>query len=927
MGSLIRVNSISIDLNNSTENTDRGKKCQHFSLRGYVSNMRNKDWKKCWPFHVLESEKRPSFPPMDVPKFRWWTCDICQQAAAAEGNDNKDDDQTDLSNYGDAAPSSGIQQAPMPESVVVRRDIDLNIPIDLSSGSDFLPIDPEIGLENNLNLQVSSIPSPEVCPDTAQETHKRKRVHEGDEVSDVEPVASNVNIEHPMRPLHPESVACTDAVPTGNTGNIVEDNIQDHCPLKSIRKKRRKMRLITDLLSVNQEPRSEPIAEHGSTSHPPSDVHPPSNIILMPDKVNVHEGMTLRKKGHSRKRKFLPDDESKKPADMCFQRIENDVQNPDGDDRTVDTVPDDSSEDVLVGMSLQDGMKDHQQKPELQISRTMGKKDVVEKEDASTEKGMDSFVLQASRIENECNFSKGKGKMLHANEELDSLSSWRNRKLVENTFAHTRATFLPNMHASVPIPSAQGAPNGEGLKEGLNLSLNCYSSAEACNIRGICQTNNGLSFSLPEGSSNPQLIREESEPDIFGAPSHITKAISGKGKGVHLKEIDGARNKAKSVQFYDLTVEEPEEEACDDMPMEVVELMARNQYIRSLPDVENRSSLLDNSTQMANHRVDERTNGADIREGNMLPAKRNSANFFYPYGGNQFGLNSLCKTQPHFGVQVLQSKNKPPTGLYFSPMDTRKFGPHGTSQFNRIFAERGSSDAALQARGGSNMWNSIKQQECEASRPWPTLTRCNASLGFDVAPRNIVSQPTSSSNIDTTFLQSGSVHTIPAMNLHNLMGAGRQSTSFNAGVRAQMLQRSFYPSSYSNNLKIGSSISDRNSIMSGKGESSKSGMQSGVSKQFSQPNIERELKELVSRMNAHSTHVTSGPSSTINENLCMINRNPADFTVSEERNAYMINSEDLHFEKSVPEERYGLPAHGCKLKRNQKGKMKEHEKD
>ncbi|OIW15937.1 hypothetical protein TanjilG_04472 [Lupinus angustifolius] len=862
--------------------------------------------------------------------------------------------------------SSDIQQPPVAESIAVMRDIDLNIPIDLSWDSDCLPIDPEIGSENNVNLEVSSIPSSEICLGLEQEVHEKKRgmfsgiefishaisiyikitlqnvvkisksqtennffletVHEGDEVSDIELVARNVNIEHPTGHLPPESVACSDAVPMGNTGNIAKDGIQDHRPAKSTHKKHRKMRLITDLLSENhQEPRPEQIAGQRSASHPPCNVPADSQApSTLPDRVDVQEGMmTFRKRG--RKRKFLADEESKKPAYMCFQRIENEVQNPQGDARTNDTVLNNISEDVLVGTSLQDGMKGHQHKPELERRDIMGEKGITEKEGASTEKGMDNFALDAPRIENESNLSRGKGKMLQVDEELDYLSCWKNDKLVEDAFAHTREKVLPNMPASVSISSAQGAPNGEGSEDGLHLSLNCYSSVEASSKKSIRQTKNWRPLSLTEGSSKHHLTREDSEPNIFTASRHITNAIS--GKGVHLEEIVGARNKAKTVQFYDLTMEELGEGAHDDVTMEVLELMGRNQYERSLPDAENRSSLLDKSTQMAKDQAGDRTNGTVRREENVLPAKGNSTNFLYPYGGNQFGLNNVTKTQSPFGLDVLHSKNKPSKGLYFSPVNTLKFGATGASRYNRGVAEHGSSVVALQARGVSNLRKSTLIPDYEASPPWPTLTS-NAPLGFDAAPRQVVSQPTSGSNMNMTSHQSSSMHTIPVMNLPGLMGPGRQSaTFFDAGVGAQMLQRAFYSGACSNNLRIGSATSDRTMTKSGKGESSKLAMQGGVSKQFRWPNLERKFKELVSGTDVHGTQGTSGPSNTISENLCKLNRNPADFTLSVERNTYTINGEDLKFEKGVPEEMSDLPVHGCKLKRNIKGKMKEHEKD
>lgn len=51
----------------------------------YVSDMRQKDNKVCWLFKSdgkcgsTELEPKYPFPPLDVPKFRWWECQNCLQ--------------------------------------------------------------------------------------------------------------------------------------------------------------------------------------------------------------------------------------------------------------------------------------------------------------------------------------------------------------------------------------------------------------------------------------------------------------------------------------------------------------------------------------------------------------------------------------------------------------------------------------------------------------------------------------------------------------------------------------------------------------------------------------------------------------------------------------------------------------------------------
>ncbi|MCD7469519.1 hypothetical protein HAX54_008620 [Datura stramonium] len=85
LGSLIQIESISIDLDIPMPKKEEGN-CQHFSIRGYVADMRKKDWKICSPFtstsdHCISEEQ---LLPLDVPKFRWWRCKNCIQEVGTE---------------------------------------------------------------------------------------------------------------------------------------------------------------------------------------------------------------------------------------------------------------------------------------------------------------------------------------------------------------------------------------------------------------------------------------------------------------------------------------------------------------------------------------------------------------------------------------------------------------------------------------------------------------------------------------------------------------------------------------------------------------------------------------------------------------------------------------------------------------------------
>ena len=334
-----------------------------------------------------------------------------------------------------------------------------------------------------------------------------------------------------------------------------------------------------------------------------------------------------------------------------------------------------------------------------------------------------------------------------------------------------------------------------------------------------------------------------------------------------LQETNGARNKNKTVEVieldspercWDLTAEESEHGSLDDIPMEVVEIMARNQYERSLPDVENLSDSLENSSQREKDQGSDGGNGIFRRGENALPRKGNSINCFSPLEGNQFGTNNLRGIQSPFGFEVSLSKNKSSSGVHFSPIDTRQLGPAQTPKLNRSIAECGSSGANSQAKGVSSLCKTILQQDGNDYQHWASLNQKNASLGYDDLLRKSVSQPTSS-NMDLISLQSRSLHrqnnkrgidlncpnfnaidpekltravgsgdldrmnknngkephrnqrgsldlysneAIPAMHLLSLMDAGRESdTSSSAGASAKMIQRPSYPGVCSTRLE------------------------------------------------------------------------------------------------------------------------------
>ncbi|XAR67702.1 hypothetical protein NMG60_11002577 [Bertholletia excelsa] len=74
---------IAVEFVNAAEKKET-EQCRHFSIRGYVAEIRRKDWKLCWPFSSLgdyeESKPQPDLlPSLCVPDFKWWGCPTCRQ--------------------------------------------------------------------------------------------------------------------------------------------------------------------------------------------------------------------------------------------------------------------------------------------------------------------------------------------------------------------------------------------------------------------------------------------------------------------------------------------------------------------------------------------------------------------------------------------------------------------------------------------------------------------------------------------------------------------------------------------------------------------------------------------------------------------------------------------------------------------------------
>ncbi|KAJ0986054.1 hypothetical protein J5N97_004410 [Dioscorea zingiberensis] len=74
-----RIELKSINLTGADDEQEPNK-CEHFTIRGYVAEVRKRDAKIGWPLSIqkyLPDQQAYSLPPLSVTSFRWWNCQNC----------------------------------------------------------------------------------------------------------------------------------------------------------------------------------------------------------------------------------------------------------------------------------------------------------------------------------------------------------------------------------------------------------------------------------------------------------------------------------------------------------------------------------------------------------------------------------------------------------------------------------------------------------------------------------------------------------------------------------------------------------------------------------------------------------------------------------------------------------------------------------
>ncbi|KAE8669091.1 Embryonic flower 1, putative isoform 2 [Hibiscus syriacus] len=428
----IKNDIISRDLVNADDIDTR--KCEHFSIREYASEMRKKDWKKSWPFaldggHNILKEQSCKLPPLLVPKFRWWCCQNCLPETGTQCSINEErivtNNSSKLKSFGSCPHMPSLGDADSRKSgaiacVNVNSSAGHPLVSDKSEkkaeNADIHAIDT---LENNNNkeIHISNYAGIEVISSLM-----RKTLRLGEKVASLQLHNPNLKDNEIASPKLPESYAeciVKDATETRQTGkygcdqqmelvkgseshgiasmvhrvpNAIKTHRDEHpslelddCDYASSesdevlpgavsgslhRRKNRKVRLLTELLDKNKDEKTNLTSAEDS----PSSTIPDASIGI--DSISASQGQINFQGNACRKKRKMPQDEEWVPGEfMCSPgNGHKNLKSFNRDAETADGITSSDSEGTINRSSSQTPAKSNLVNAKVYKTSILGKK-------------------------------------------------------------------------------------------------------------------------------------------------------------------------------------------------------------------------------------------------------------------------------------------------------------------------------------------------------------------------------------------------------------------------------------------------------------------------------------------------------------------------------------------------------------------------
>ncbi|KAL6547567.1 hypothetical protein OROHE_009272 [Orobanche hederae] len=872
LGSVIQINSIAIDINCAMEMEEiEAPKHEHFSIRGFVSEMRKKDRKMCLPFpregNGDDIDIDP--PPLSVPKFRWWQCSECVHGIS----DRRSTLEMVLADKSDVAGTSCNQNANHGE----KDDLPVQNIDDVHGSRD----------SNNGDYSYRSDKLIEFNPRYRTEEHKAVTNVRSNEVG-----TSRIHITE-ASPVHISEIHKDTADPStrANEPENVPSGSDNNNAFNALPHRRKpKLRSLADIIKDGKNPASE----HRRTKSPQVE----ADLIPQPQFEVSSDVARLTKTQRKRKNIVLGEDigpPETNPPTITAKRTKGaaiEAQNNNNNNNTcqrVEISESDTERDRPTRLDLRFSAKNQANKPRKQKSLDISRKMMVN--------NVHSANLQKHPVAAGDSF----GNTGHAGpffknplygQELDIISD------VSKGKRHEEGDYRPYM------------PNNIREKVALDLSLSSYMGAGInFDSQESSQKNTGIP-DLNESFVDKTYMAEEqvptfSETRVFDLRGNLDMSTSSSvltKQPQAFQNIDSnnnINNDNNNNNNYHNAVESGV--PSDDIPMEIVELLAKNQHERALDNSRNpfkRSPhYVESIPGTINFPYTNARSSLNVPSGNMgvgqgyfnLPQSRNCRSDiaildkshirqFSPLTPSQqsvplySGPNSISGLRPSEGADLLWPPRR--KGVTFDLTGTQ----------NRSVQTNGFEDRSFMGRDiGYNMKGDRRRCVNDESLLKEGRFRPGRkSVGSVDAYTN---------------------DTIPAMQLLSLMDQRIVSGSpFKVGPN-NFLDRQFSPCNHHSRLNEKDNPFVSSSSFFAQSSHNKDFPASFNGARYSGDNSKRSFpRGQMPQHKGNSKDIGSvGPSnlviqpsrSDLNLEVCTLNRNPADFSIPDAKNEFTISDKDL----------------------------------
>lgn len=566
----VKINSISIDLAKAPDGIDSGK-CEHFSIRWFVAEIRGRDHRKCWPFSEdsveLGNHESYSLPTLSVVKSRWWRCGSCVKDINVKKINDSD---------------CGLQS----HSRSVKETKLINV------GSSAVP--------SRRRLNWLSVSDKKTKKNHVQKTATLlKKVRRRANSKDASTIKSKKSgkLASPKKVRKKRSKESREAVNGGEAvtafGSSEIAGVVDDTPDKATKKNVMFSHVSDERDNNNVSPQSRKLRKT-------------RKVRLLSELISAQSKETPSKRpSRGRKRKSCGDEDCTS-AEMTnyASRILSTMGNKTCDDNNNNTVSGEESRPSGESLSTDSGFN-KEGKQRLQ--------QVLEAETAQVNpydyasfpgKELVPCPLHTQRTEKEIGLDKKRKRKApmtdHTNSTIITFSDNMDtfpQPCPRNTMPQSTRDFLNSkwldssfdrdgQFNKFPSQFDDGRPLFPLLP--LQDTMHHYKDADGAMLKGI-GTNHFRNFGSSFNSTNAEAclrtgvnVNFSSNVDTFRSSSssltdklsHISSAEVPYGSCSLQKDISTAHGKGKASEHI------------DDIPMEIVELMAKNQYERCLPDRE-----------------------------------------------------------------------------------------------------------------------------------------------------------------------------------------------------------------------------------------------------------------------------------------------------------------------------------------------------